>query len=179
MTWLAAGAKQRAAVQLHLRNVDRLERLILLGQLIHAIGRLHKLGWVFGDVSLRNAVFALDPPRVLLLDCDGAASLSNPARQQPNTPFWFPPEISQRSPAPAGRPHRRLQARPGRPAVHGARQGGHDRHVAGRAWPTSSTPKAPGSSPGRWVPTGASARRPRSFTTTSTGWCPPSSCRRW
>jgi hypothetical protein len=49
---------------------------------------------VFGDVSLRNAVFALGPPRVLLLDCDGAASLSNPARQQPNTPFWFPPEIA-------------------------------------------------------------------------------------
>jgi hypothetical protein len=94
MSWLAAGAQQRAAVRLALREVSRLERLILLGQLIWAIGRLHKLGWVFGDLSLRNAVFALDPPRVLLLDCDGAAPLSDPARQQPNTPFWFPPEIT-------------------------------------------------------------------------------------
>ena len=67
---------------------------MLLGQLIWGIGRLHKLGWVFGDLSLRNAVFALDPPRVLLLDCDGAASLSDPNRHQANTPYWFPPEIT-------------------------------------------------------------------------------------
>ena len=94
MTWLASGARQRAAVGLQLRDVDKLERLILLGQLIWAIGRLHKLRWVFGDLSLRNAVFALDPPRMLLLDCDGAASLSDPNRHQPNTPYWFPPEIA-------------------------------------------------------------------------------------
>ena len=94
MSWLAASAQQRAAVRLALRDVSKLERLILLGQLIWAIGRLHKLGWVFGDISLRNAVFALDPPRVLLLDCDGAAPLTDLARQQPNTPFWFPPEIT-------------------------------------------------------------------------------------
>jgi hypothetical protein len=94
MSWLAASAQQRAAARLALREVSKLERLILLGQLIWAIGRLHKLGWVFGDLSLRNAVFALDPPRVLLLDCDGAAPLSDPARQQANTPWWFPPEIT-------------------------------------------------------------------------------------
>ena len=97
MGWLAASAQQRAAAQVQLRDVDKLERLILLGQLIWAIGRLHKLGWVYGDLSLKNAVFALDPPRVLLLDCDGAAPLSDHARQQANTPHWFPPEITSRA----------------------------------------------------------------------------------
>ena len=82
MIWLAASAEQRAAVQLTLPDVAMLERLILLGQLIWAIGRLHKLGWVFGDISLRNVVFALHPPRVLLIDCDGAAPLSDLARQR-------------------------------------------------------------------------------------------------
>ena len=96
MTWLAAGAKQRAAVQLNLQDVPRLERLILLGKLVYAIGRLHKHGWVFGDVSLRNAVFAVNPPRVMLLDCDGAAALSDKARRQATTPFWDPPECPPR-----------------------------------------------------------------------------------
>jgi hypothetical protein len=94
MTWLASGAQQRTATGLQLRNVDKLERLMLLGELIWAIARLHKHAWVFGDLSLRNAVFALDPPRVLVLDCDGAAPLSDPNRHQANTPYWFPPEIT-------------------------------------------------------------------------------------
>ena len=144
MTWLAAGAKQRAAVQLDLRDVDRLERLILLGKLIYAIGRLHKHGWVFGDLSLRNAVFALDPPRVMLIDCDGAAPLSDPARQQATTPFWDPPEIRQRNPAPAGRAHGRLQARPGHPALHDAGKGATTAKSR-PGWQTSSTLKASGS----------------------------------
>jgi len=96
MTWLAASAKQRAAVQLNLQDVPKLERLILLGKLVYAIGRLHKQGWVFGDVSLRNAVFALNPPRVMLLDCDGAASLGDKYRRQATTPFWDPPECPPR-----------------------------------------------------------------------------------
>lgn len=96
MTWLAAGARQRAANQLNLQDVPKLERLILLGKLVYAIGRLHKHGWVFGDVSLRNAVFALNPPRVILLDCDGAAPLSDTSRRQATTPFWDPPECPPR-----------------------------------------------------------------------------------
>lgn len=92
MSWLAATAKQRDVADVDLRDVDKLERLILLGKLIFAIGRLHKHGWVFGDLSLRNVVFALEPPRVLLLDCDGAASLSDRTRQQATTPYWEPPE---------------------------------------------------------------------------------------
>lgn len=95
MSWLATGAGQRAAVQLDLRDVGRLERFILLGKLTFAIGLLHKHGWVFGDISFRNAVFALDPPRVLLIDCDGAAPLSA-NRRQAMTPFWDPPECPPR-----------------------------------------------------------------------------------
>lgn len=96
MTWLAASSGQRTAAQLALREVSKLERLILVGRLVYAIGRLHKHGWVFGDLSLRNAVFALDPPRVMLLDCDGAASQSDPARRQATTPHWDPPECPPR-----------------------------------------------------------------------------------
>ena len=92
-SWLAASARQRAAAQLALRDVDKLERLVLLGKLIYPIAWLHKQGWVFGDVSFRNAVFTLDPPRVLLLDCDGAAPLSDRNRRQATTPFWEPPEF--------------------------------------------------------------------------------------
>lgn len=92
MTWLAAGAVQRAAVQLNLQDVPKLERLILLGKLVYVIGRLHKHGWVYGDLSLRNVVFAVNPPRVMLIDCDGAAPLSDTSRRQATTPFWEPPE---------------------------------------------------------------------------------------
>jgi hypothetical protein len=94
MSWLAASAKQRTEAQVDLRDVDRTERLILLGHLVYAIGRLHKHGWVFGDLSFKNAVFALDPPRVMLLDCDGAASLGDLGRKQASTPMWDPPECS-------------------------------------------------------------------------------------
>ena len=67
---------------------------MLLAQLVYAIGRLHKHGWVFGDLSFKNAAFALDPPRMMLLDCDGAASLTDQPRKQASTPFWDPPECS-------------------------------------------------------------------------------------
>jgi len=90
--WLAATRVQRDAAEIDLRDVQPLERLILLGKLVYAVGRLHKHGWVFGDLSFRNAAFALDPPRMMLLDCDGAASLEDSARRQASTPNWDPPE---------------------------------------------------------------------------------------
>ena len=64
----------------------------MLAQLVYAIGRLHKHGWVFGDLSFKNAVFTVDPPRVMLLDCDGAADLRDFGRRQSSTPYWDPPE---------------------------------------------------------------------------------------
>jgi hypothetical protein len=92
MSWLIYTADQLAQAQADLREVDKNERLVLLGKLIYAVGRLHKHRWVFGDLSFKNAVFSLDPPRILLLDCDGAAALADQSRQQASTPFWDPPE---------------------------------------------------------------------------------------
>ena len=94
MQWLIASAEQRAAARIDLRDVDKTERLILLGHLVYDLGRLHKHDWVFGDLSFKNAVFALDPPRVMLLDCDGAAALTDFGRSQASTPMWDPPECS-------------------------------------------------------------------------------------
>jgi hypothetical protein len=90
--WLATSQAQRDAAEVDLRDIEPLERLILLGKLVYAVGRLHKHSWVFGDLSFRNAAFALNPPRMMLLDCDGAAALSDSARTQPSTPNWDPPE---------------------------------------------------------------------------------------
>lgn len=92
LQWLGATRAQCDAAEIDLRPIEMLERLILLGKLVYAIGRLHKHGWVFGDLSFRNAAFALDPPRMLLLDCDGAAALSDTGRTQTSTPNWDPPE---------------------------------------------------------------------------------------
>jgi len=94
MQWLIASTEQRAAAQIDMPDIDYTDRLILLGRLVYAIGRLHKHGWVFGDLSFKNAVFALNPPQVLLLDCDGAAPLSDHSREQSSTPMWDPPECS-------------------------------------------------------------------------------------
>jgi hypothetical protein len=91
--WLFTDTAYLAKAQVDIPHPDLTERLILLGKLVYAVGRLHKLGWVFGDISGKNAVWALRPPRVLLLDCDGAAPLSDRSRVQGNTPTWEPPEF--------------------------------------------------------------------------------------
>jgi hypothetical protein len=95
MSWLITTPEQQAAAQLDLPPVDQTDRLVLLGRLIYVIGLLHRHGWVFGDLSLESAAFALDPPRLVLLHCDGAASRSDLRRQQISAPFWDPPECRQ------------------------------------------------------------------------------------
>jgi serine/threonine protein kinase len=92
MSWLIATDALRQKARMTLRPADSTERLILLARLVYAIGRLHKHGWVFGDLSFKNVMFALDPPRVMLVDCDGAAALADAGRTQASTPFWEPPE---------------------------------------------------------------------------------------
>ncbi|TYB54739.1 protein kinase family protein [Nonomuraea sp. PA05] len=92
LVWLISSAATRKAAGLELAPVERTERLMMLAQLVYIIGRLHRHGWVFGDISLRNATFALDPPKILLVDCDGAAPLSDANRRQAHTPYWEPPE---------------------------------------------------------------------------------------
>jgi hypothetical protein len=76
-------------------DFDETERLALLGQLVYDVGRLHKHGWVYGDISLKNAAFAVSPPRMILLDCDGAADLTDVRRKQGHSLGWEPPDTAQ------------------------------------------------------------------------------------
>lgn len=92
MGWLIASAAQRREAKIDLPEIEPVERLLLLARLVYAVARLHKHNWVFGDLSFKNAVFALDPPRVMLLDCDGAADLGDLNRHQASSPYWDPPE---------------------------------------------------------------------------------------
>jgi hypothetical protein len=109
MSWLVSSDKQRTAAGVDFSDVPRTDRLVLLAQLVYAVGRLHKHGWVFGDLSFSNAVFALDPPRMMLLDCDGAAALNDLSRKQSSTLLWDPPECPIQPP-PGGRQQDRQDA---------------------------------------------------------------------
>jgi serine/threonine protein kinase len=93
LQWLFATEKQRQEAKLNLPEIRESDRLFLVTQLVYAIAWLHHRGWVFGDVSFRNAAFTLNPPRLMLFDCDGAAAVSDQQREQAHTPFWLPPEF--------------------------------------------------------------------------------------
>lgn len=71
---------------------DPLIRLALITNLCFVIALLHKHQIVYGDLSLKNIAIANDPPRIMLVDCDPAASLSNLTRNQLHSPGFFPPE---------------------------------------------------------------------------------------
>lgn len=77
------------------QEVDETDRLVLLAQLVYDVARLHKQDWVYGDLSFKNAAFAISPPRMILLDCDGAADLRDPRRKQSHSLAWDPPECAQ------------------------------------------------------------------------------------
>ena len=95
LQWLIATPAQLAASGVP--DVDETDRLVLLAQLVYEVARLHKHDWVYGDLSFKNAAFAIDPPRMILLDCDGAADLRNQSRQQSHSLGWDPPECAQRN----------------------------------------------------------------------------------
>ena len=95
LQWLFATEKQRREAKLNLREIRESDRLFLMAQLVYAIAWLHHRGWVFGDVSFRNAAFTLNPPRLMLFDCDGAAAVTDLQREQAHTPFWVPPEFAK------------------------------------------------------------------------------------
>lgn len=72
---------------------DPVVKIALLAQVVEAVAWLHARGVVFGDVSYGNFVFALHPPRALLLDCDAVAT--SPATNHAlgrNTRSYQPPE---------------------------------------------------------------------------------------
>ena len=95
LKWLNATGKQLAANGLP-ADVDYVERLALLAQLVYCVARLHKHGWIFGDISFSNAAYAINPPRMVLLDCDGATSVAHAALRPAVSTFgWEPPECAQ------------------------------------------------------------------------------------
>src|SRR5947209_1925113 len=92
MQWLIATQAQRSAAKLDLPAIGRADRQVILAQLANVLAWLHRRGWVYGGLDFKNVVFALDPPSIKLLDCDGAAPVSAPNRDQTHSPFWEPPE---------------------------------------------------------------------------------------
>ncbi|MDQ3933359.1 MAG: hypothetical protein M3340_01865 [Actinomycetota bacterium] len=92
MKWLASTAAQRRAAGVDIPDVHLTDRYALLAKLAYVLARLHQRGWVYGDLSFNSVAFALDPPRIQLLDCDSAARLDDLSRTQAHTPFWVPPE---------------------------------------------------------------------------------------
>jgi hypothetical protein len=76
---------------------DPFDRVLILINLVYAVARLHKHRIVYGDLSLKNAVFSPTSHNVLLLDCDGTASLDDPQRRQLHSPYFQPPEILNKS----------------------------------------------------------------------------------
>ena len=93
LQWLIASPTQLAMNGA--QDVDETDRLVLLAQLVYDVARLHKQDWVYGDLSFKNAAFAIDPPRMILLDCDGAADLHNLGRKQAHSLAWDPPECAK------------------------------------------------------------------------------------
>ena len=95
LKWLNATGKQLAANGLS-AEADFTERLALLAQLVYCVARLHKQNWLFGDISFSNAAYAINPPRMILLDCDGASSVAEAALRPAVSTFgWEPPECAQ------------------------------------------------------------------------------------
>lgn len=95
LKWLNATSKQLAANGLS-ADADFTERLALLAQLVYCVARLHKQNWLFGDISFSNAAYAINPPRMILLDCDGASSVGQAALRPAVSTFgWEPPECEQ------------------------------------------------------------------------------------
>ena len=66
----------------------------LAAHLARCVATIHRLGMVIGDLSLANAVASASPPRVVLLDCDAFALLSDGSRKQAHSPGFTPPEIA-------------------------------------------------------------------------------------
>jgi hypothetical protein len=92
--WLMQVRKGLAGRSLDVDSVtDDAVKFQLLSQVANAIAWLHARGVVFGDISQANEVFALHPPRMLLLDCD-AVSTSPTTRQAKgrHSPAYVPPE---------------------------------------------------------------------------------------
>jgi hypothetical protein len=76
---------------------DAVMRLALSARLAYAIEIVHRRPVVFGDLHGKNAVAATKPyARVLLMDCDSVAELSDNGRVQLHGKWFDPPEITSK-----------------------------------------------------------------------------------
>ncbi len=112
LTWLVARPSTLQRAGFPQEEVDELSgllvRMIILVWLVYSIRLLHKYGAVYGDISLKNAVFCLgEYPRFVLMDCDGVARLDDVSRRQANSPFFLAPECEEpgHNPFARGRAH--------------------------------------------------------------------------
>ena len=110
--WLPArsGVLQRAGVSQEEVDEfsDPLVRMRILAWLVYPVVLLHSHGVVYGDMSLKNAVFCLgEHPRSVLMGCDSVARLDDMSRRQANSPFFLAPECEEpgHNPFARGRAH--------------------------------------------------------------------------
>ena len=111
LRWLPArsGALQRAGFSQDQIDEfsDFLIRMRIMVWLVYSVALMHKYGAVYGDMSLKNAVFCLgEHPRSVLMDCDGVARQDDVSRRQANSPFFLAPECEE----PANNPFARGRA---------------------------------------------------------------------
>ncbi|MEU1972867.1 hypothetical protein ABZ477_14520 [Microbacterium sp. NPDC019599] len=92
LEWLSATPAQALVAGFRVDSGDAVLRLAVLANLVHAVATLHKLGIVFGDLSLRSVAFSAVDARVRLLDCHAAAAAADVARHQRNSPYYLAPE---------------------------------------------------------------------------------------
>ena len=100
LTWLAARPSILQKAGFPQEEVDEfsglLVRMRVLVGLVGSIVLLHSHGVVYGNMSLKNAVFCLgERPRSVLMDCDGIARLDDISRSQPNSPSFLAPECEE------------------------------------------------------------------------------------
>lgn len=76
-------------------NPSMEERLQICRSLALGLGKLHRADVIYGDLSLRNFLYRLEPSiRVMFVDTDAVRKKSgnSPAGKQPHTGDWEPPE---------------------------------------------------------------------------------------
>jgi hypothetical protein len=93
LPWISASAAHSERSNLNFTMVDQpLLRFALAAQLSRAIEVLHRYEIVFGDLAPRHVAVSLGPPRIMLMNGEYAAALSDLNRVQLHTPFLRPPE---------------------------------------------------------------------------------------
>jgi hypothetical protein len=91
--FLAAGRDYYQAKQLPHPTFD--QRIALCVSLAKGMGLLHRAEVVYGDLSLRNFLYRLEPtPSVMFVDTDAMRpkGATSSFKLQPHTPDWEPPE---------------------------------------------------------------------------------------